>query len=202
MGQLRALWETRGARRIEDAGVIIWINVYVGHGTAASNHLFIRHNSGREVVAAHAHKRDALGHIRPLHHPGQTFGIAEQHLGARILQAIFQLIGDPPRIHADASHTNRDTSPIEQHPFGIVAHGHSNPVTPPHALAPKPSGNGIHLLMRLAIGDTLILVHQIIPVAKGHSREPDGADIGRGVLVTADIAATHVNLFDLERLPR
>jgi hypothetical protein len=199
MGQLRALREAGGAGRVEDASVSVGIDRNLRHRVLTRDHLLPWRDVCRGIVEPHADQPDAACKLRLLPEPRQPLGIEEQRLGLRIPQCKGHFFGGPPGVHAHHRDPGCDAGPIDQHPFGIVAHRDRHPVPGTHALHRQPCGDCVHLRVRFRIAQPLVFIDDIGPLGEYRCRKPQFAHGRRLVLVGADAIAEHFGFGNFKR---
>ena len=147
---------------------------------------------------AHADQLHPVGQPRGFVHPCQPFGVSEQHLGDGVLHGEGHFLAIPPRVHAHRGDADRDAGPVEQHPFGVIAHRDPHAVAGLDPLREQPGGDRIDHLMRLGVGHHLILVDQVGALGEHRARQPDFTHRGRGVLEHLERVAQHLGFNDFE----
>ena len=198
MGQLRALRGACGARGVEDAGVGVGIDLDVRQRAALGDHFAPERGPFRRRVRPDGHQLRLPQHSGLLADPGDALGVREQELRLGVGQSVGHLRSRPPGVHADRGHADAGASPIDQHPFRIVAHGDRHPVAGFHALGQHPVGDRGDEFVRLAVGDPLVPVDQVVAVPEGGGGKPDRPHVRRGVLEGSHGRATHLDLGNLE----
>ena len=195
VGQLGALREAGRAGGVEDAGVIVRIDLGVRHGAARGDDLGpggIAFGRGR----ADGDQGHAFDHFRPLGDARHALRIDEGHLGLGVLEAVGHFLGGPPGVHPDDGDADGDAGPVDQHPLREVAHGNGDAVAALNASGQKPVGDAGHPLVRLGVGDALVLVDDVGPVGEGGGGEPDRPHVRRRILV--DLHGGPADLLDYE----
>ena len=161
MGELRALGKTGGARCVEDAGIGIGIDLHLWHRPAVRQHIGKRRHPRLRPAQPHPDEHQAGRRRGYFVQAVEPLGIEEHGLWRRVRQCIGHFLGRPPRIHTDNGDAGGDTGPIDQHPFGIVAHGNRHPVAGSDALRRQPGCDGVHTGVGLAVGQPLLAIDKV-----------------------------------------
>lgn len=95
--------------------------------------------------------------------------IDEQQTRARIVDAIFQLAGGPPRVQRHDDRADRGGSEEDHRPFGQVAHRDRNPITLRHTHFQQLRRQRRDGTVIRFIGDALVLIdgEDILPIGAG-----------------------------------
>ena len=135
VGQLRALGKPGCARGVEDAYVIVGMDLGRRKliGRARHDHAVrpARGVVGQFTLAAHRNNvQRSFGSNRREHLqcPFEAFVIGDQHPGTRILEGVFEFGRSPPGVDADDGSADHHRRPIGDRPLRIVAHGDRHPV--------------------------------------------------------------------------
>ena len=202
MGELGAFRESGGPGGVEDADVGVGIDLHVRQVATARQYIRPWDRALRRIVGAH---RDQLGvaqHARVLGQARKSFGVGEQDPGLGVLQAVGHFRGGPPGVHADGRHADTGAGPVDQHPLRIVAHGDGHSVAGPHPAVPHPPRDRGDLGVGLGVGDPFIAIDKVVARAEGGARQPQGADVRRGVLERPQLDPADLDLGDFQRRAR
>ncbi len=161
VGRDRALGMAGGARRVEDGGVVVGVD---GPPPAWPSRAPGRPRGDRPPAGAVRRTaprpcgcravEGALGSLGPLL-------VGDEHLGARVLEAVDHLVGGPPRVERDGDRADRDGGHVRGDPLGVVAHADGDPVALGHAVALDEQGtDGVGLRHDVGEGEPLVLVDE------------------------------------------
>ncbi len=148
-----ALGLSRGARGVEDGGVVVLNDLDCRQGpirqldpvVGPAQDLFQAGDFGMGhllVLAADIDRLQVRTVGQVLEDPTQALGVDHRHLGAGIDQAIFQLRPGPPGVQRGDDRAQRGGGVEGDRPFGQVAHDHRHPVAFHHAPGLKLMGEG------------------------------------------------------------
>ncbi len=205
MRQLGAFREPRRSRRVEDACIVVGIDVGIRQRRrrgARVDHVRPAHSIGREVAVIphgdHVQRSPLVTMAKVVEDrrdPLDPLAVADQDLRARVGEAIAHLLGGPPRVHPDTRRTDGDDRPVREHPFGIVAHRDRDPVTVLHAeVVDEVSGQRLDDRIGLGVGEAFVLEHHVVLVAVPGGELPDEAHRRRRRVEHTHRDAAHLDL--------
>ena len=161
---------------------------------------------GREVVGAgvdQEHVGEVGGLVEPVGDALEALGVGDEHGGARVLQAVEDLVGLPPAVEPDEDGAARHRGPEREAPLGVVLAEDRHPVAGADAAAVgEGAGHAVGLLDEAAEAVAAVAVDEeggvVAPLDRGLR---DLAERPHAVLVDLQRAAEDVLGHDLEHPP-
>ena len=170
-----------------------------GHRPCAPRDLCPGHDvvrGGR--LRADAHEPHGRGVGRGRQEALEPLGIAEHHLGGRVLHGVEQLVRHPPGVHPHRGGPHGDAGPVAEHPLRVVSHGDGDAIAGHDPLRREPARDGSDVAMGVGVGPALVAVDEVVVVRVGRAGEPVLAQRGRAARVGANALAPYLHLGDLE----
>ena len=191
---LRALGETRGARGVEDADVVVGFDLggrQFRRGAGGVEGVVPPVGACRQVAVVAGHdERCRAGTSRQAL---QAFPVEDGQRRRGVTERELQLGAGPPGVHGHRGGAGRRDRPVRQHPLGVVAHGDRHPVAAADAvLVAQVVGQRPHPGGGTGVAVALVAVDEVLGVAAGSGLLPDDPHVGRGAVECSHRHIPHV----------
>jgi hypothetical protein len=189
------------ARRVEDGGIVVGADLDGRHGRAGRDDVLEPLGARRQWARRPHHDGADAERVERAFGPLGPFLVGDEHAGARVLQAVGELVDGPPGVERHGDGPDRGDRGERRDPFGVVAHADGDAVTLLHVVpVDQRIGDGVDLGHDVVERQPLVLVDEEDPVAARAGQVEQGAQRRQGVLVDLRRSAEHVDLTHGEHL--